>query len=92
MSSLKFSSSRFLSFIILVICLIAVADNIELINKFYWFGLTIISLGLVNFNFRFKNFDKDYTLNFKKTEFRNLVGRVGIEPTTLSLKGSCSAD
>ena len=55
MFNLKYNSSQILSFVILVICLIAVSDNVDLINKAYWVSITIISLGLVKINFKFKN-------------------------------------
>ena len=55
MFNLKYNSSQILSFVILVICLIAVSDNVDLINKVYWMGITIISLGLVKINFKLKN-------------------------------------
>ena len=53
MFNLKYNSSQILSFVILVICLIAV--YVDLINKVYWMGITIISLGLVKINFKLKN-------------------------------------
>ena len=55
MFSLKLSNIKVLSFLILVLCLVSIGNDISFVNKIFWVSLIIISYFLLQFKFRFKN-------------------------------------
>ena len=56
MSKIKISNPKSLSFIILLLCLISIFDNANLSNKIFWTIITVASLFINKFLFRFKSF------------------------------------
>ncbi len=56
MSKIKISNPKSLSFIILLLCLISIFDNANLSNKIFWIIITVASLFINKFLFRFKSF------------------------------------
>ena len=56
MSKIKISNPKSLSFIILFLCLISIFDNANLSNKIFWIIITVTSLFINKFLFRFKSF------------------------------------
>ena len=55
MFSLKLSNIKVLSFLILILCLVSIGNDITFINKIFWVSLIGISYFLLQFKFRFKN-------------------------------------
>ena len=55
MFSLKLSNIKVLSFLILILCLVSIGNDISFINKIFWVSLIGISYFLLQFKFRFKN-------------------------------------
>ena len=55
MFSLKLSNIKFLSFLILILCLVSIGNDISFINKIFWATLIGASYFLLQFNFKFKN-------------------------------------
>ena len=56
MSKIKISNPKSLSFLILLLCLISIFDNANLSNKIFWIIITVASLFINKFLFRFKSF------------------------------------
>ena len=55
MFSLKLSNIKVLSFLILILCLVSIGNDISFINKIFWATLIGASFFLLQFNFKFKN-------------------------------------
>ena len=55
MFSLKLSNIKVLSFLILILCLVSIGNDISFINKIFWATLIGVSYFLLQFNFKFKN-------------------------------------
>ena len=55
MFSLKLSNIKVLSFLILILCLVSIGNDISFINKIFWATLIGASYFLLQFNFKFKN-------------------------------------
>ena len=55
MYSLKFSNIKVLSFLILILCLVSIGNDISFINKIFWASLIGISYFFLQFKFRFKS-------------------------------------
>lgn len=55
MFSLKLSNIKVLSFLILILCLVSIGNDITFINKIFWVSLIGISYFLLQFKFSFKN-------------------------------------
>ena len=55
MFSLKLSNIKVLSFLILILCLVSIGNDISFANKIFWVSLILISYFLLQFKFRFKN-------------------------------------
>ena len=55
MFSLKLSNNKVLSFLILILCLVSIGNDISFINKIFWATLIGASYFLLQFNFKFKN-------------------------------------
>ena len=55
MFSLKLSNIKVLSFLILILCLVSIGNDISFVNKIFWVSLIVISYFLLQFKFRFKN-------------------------------------
>lgn len=55
MFSLKLSDIKVLSFLILILCLVSIGNDISFANKIFWVSLILISYFLLQFKFRFKN-------------------------------------
>ena len=51
----NFLNLKYLSFSILILCLISISENLSLANKFFWVLLVFISIFLINLKFKFKN-------------------------------------
>ena len=56
MSKINFSNTKFLSLILLGICLLAISENILLVNKIFWGITSIISILINRIDFKFKSF------------------------------------
>ena len=55
MLSLKLSNIKVLSFLILILCLVSIGNDISFANKIFWVSLIGTSYFLLQFKFRFKN-------------------------------------
>ena len=55
MLSLKLSNIKVLSFLILILCLVSIGNDISSANKIFWVSLIGTSYFLLQFKFRFKN-------------------------------------
>ena len=62
MSKINFSNTKFLSLILLGICLLAISENILLVNKIFWVTISIISIYVNTIDFKFKSFFSFHTL------------------------------
>ena len=51
----NFLNLKYLSFSILILCLISISENLSLTNKFFWLLLVFVSIFLINLKFKFKN-------------------------------------
>ena len=56
MLKINFSNTKFLSLVILGICLLSISENVSLANKIFWGIITIGSIFINRFKFRFKSF------------------------------------
>ena len=56
MLKINFSNTKFLSLVILGICLLSISENVSLANKIFWGTITIGSIFINKFKFRFKSF------------------------------------
>ena len=56
MSKINFRDTKFLSLILLGICLLSISENVSLVNKIFWGIISIISIFVNRIDFRFKNF------------------------------------
>ena len=56
MLKINFSNTKFLSLVILGICLLSISENVSLANKIFWGTITIGSIFINRFKFRFKSF------------------------------------
>ena len=56
MLKIKLSNTKFLSLIILGICLLSISENASLANKIFWGFISLISIFIGRFNFKFKSF------------------------------------
>ena len=55
MFSLKLSNVKVLSFLILILCVVSIGNDISFANKIFWVFLIGVSYFLLQFKFRFKN-------------------------------------
>jgi len=55
MSRTKILDLKYLSFSILLLCLVSISENLSLNNKIFWAALVVISLFLFNLKFNYKN-------------------------------------
>jgi len=55
MSRTKILDLKYLSFSILLLCLVSISENLSLSNKIFWAALVVISLFLFNLKFNYKN-------------------------------------
>ena len=55
MSRTKVLDLKYLSFSILLLCLVSISENLSLNNKIFWAALVVISLFLFNLKFNYKN-------------------------------------
>ena len=55
MSRTKILNLKYLSFSILLLCLVSISENLSLTNKIFWATLVVISLFLFNLKFNYKN-------------------------------------
>ena len=56
MLKIKFSDPKFLSLVILGLCLFSISENLSFINKIFWITISIISIFVNRYNFKFKSF------------------------------------
>ena len=56
MLKINLSNTKFLSLVILGICLLSISENVSLANKIFWGTITIGSIFINKFKFRFKSF------------------------------------
>ena len=56
MLKINFSNTKFLSLVILGICLLSISENVSLANKIFWGTITIGSIFINRFKFKFKSF------------------------------------
>ena len=56
MLKINLSNAKFLSLVILGICLLSISENASFANKIFWGIISIISIFLNRFKFRFKSF------------------------------------
>ena len=56
MLKINFSNTKFLSLVILGICLLSISENVSFANKIFWGTITIGSIFINKFKFRFKSF------------------------------------
>ena len=56
MLKIKLSNTKFLSLIILGICLLSISENASFANKIFWGFISLISIFIGRFNFKFKSF------------------------------------
>ena len=56
MLKINLSNTKFLSLVILGICLLSISENVSLANKIFWVVITIGSIFINKFKFRFKSF------------------------------------
>ena len=56
MSKINFSDTKFLSLILLGICLLSISENVSIINKIFWGITSIISIFINRIDFKFKSF------------------------------------
>jgi transglutaminase-like putative cysteine protease len=56
MLKINLSNTKFLSLVILAICLLSISENISFANKIFWVVITIGSIFINKFKFRFKSF------------------------------------
>ena len=56
MSKINFSDTKFLSLILLGICLLSISENVSLVNKIFWGITSIISILINRIDFKFKSF------------------------------------
>ncbi len=55
MLKIDFSNTKVLSIIILGICLLSISENTSFANKLFWGAITIVSIFINRFNFKFKS-------------------------------------
>ena len=55
MSRTKILDLKYLSFSILLLCLVSISENLSLTNKIFWAALIVISIFLFNLKFKYKN-------------------------------------
>ena len=56
MSKINFRDTKFLSLILLGICLLSISENVSLVNKIFWGIISIISIFVNRIDFKFKSF------------------------------------
>ena len=56
MPKINFSDTKFLSLILLGICLLSISENVSLVNKIFWGIISIISIFINRIEFKFKSF------------------------------------
>ena len=56
MPKINFSDTKFLSLILLGICLLSISENVSLVNKIFWGIISIISIFINRIDFKFKSF------------------------------------
>ena len=56
MLKINLSNTKFLSLVILGICILSISENVSLANKIFWGIITIGSIFINRFKFRFKSF------------------------------------
>ena len=56
MLKINLSNTKFLSLVILGICLLSISENVSLANKIFWGTITIGSIFINRFKFKFKSF------------------------------------
>ena len=56
MSKINFRDTKFLSLILLGICLLSISENVSLVNKIFWGIISIISIFVNRTDFKFKSF------------------------------------
>ena len=56
MSKINFRDTKFLSLILLGICLLSISENVSLVNKIFWGLISIISIFISRIDFKFKSF------------------------------------
>ena len=56
MSKINFTDTKFLSLILLGICLLSISENVSLVNKIFWGIISIISIFVNRTDFKFKSF------------------------------------